>query len=69
MTCYANDMAHALILRKDVDEDWLGMTWQKCKWKMRKKTVFTRPAASDMVNFAKRVMDPTHLLFINMQTI
>ena len=34
-----------------------------------KKTVFTRPAASDMVNFAKRVMDPTHLLFINMQTI
>ena len=67
--CVFNDMAHALILRKDVDEDWLGMTWQKCKWKMRKKTVFTRPAASDMVNFAKRVMDPTHLLFINMQTI
>ena len=35
--CVFNDMAHALILRKDVDEDWLGVTWQKCKWKMRRK--------------------------------
>ena len=37
--CVFNDMAHALILRKDVDEDWLGMTWQKCKWKMRKNRI------------------------------